>query len=86
MVTKKKAFANLKKEAKSSNKKIKKMKRKLNYARKHWKKKGSATAPLVTSVSTFISTRIIGAAIHILSKVDALCLKIKMYRMLPVRR
>ena len=46
----------------------------------------SNTASLVAAVPMWIANRIVGAAIHQLAKVDVMCLKTKMYRMLIVRR
>ena len=46
--------------------------------------KGSTTAPLVTEVTIRIVNRIVGAAIHVLAKIDVMCLKPKMYIMLIV--
>ena len=48
--------------------------------------RGNNIAPLVAAVTIRIATRIVGATIHILEKVDAMCLKMKMYRMIIVRR
>ena len=46
----------------------------------------STTAPPVAAVPIQIVNRIVGAAIHVLAKVDVMCLKTKLYRMLIVRR
>ena len=63
------------------------MKRQLKDAKKHRKRaKGSTTAPLVAVVPIRIANRIVGAVIPILAKIDVMCLKSKMYRMLIVRR
>ena len=48
--------------------------------------KKSTTALLVAAVPIRIANRIVGAAIHQLANVDVMCLKMKMYRMLIVRR
>ena len=48
--------------------------------------KESTTAPLVAAVPIRIANGIAGAAIHVLSKLDVMCLNMKMYRMLIVHQ
>ena len=48
--------------------------------------KVSTTAPLVVAVRIQIVNRIVGAAIHVLAKIDIMCLKAKVYRMPIVRQ
>ena len=41
------------------------------------RKESNTTAPLVVAVPIWIANRIVGAEIHVLAKVDAMCLKSK---------
>ena len=47
---------------------------------------GSTTTPLVVALPIWIANRIGGASIHTLAKVDVICLKMSLYKMLIVRQ
>ena len=50
------------------------------------KARGNTTVPLVVVGPIWTANRKVGASIHLLAKVDAMCLKMILYRMLIVRR